>query len=158
MNGKHVPPQRDLDAFNCPHCGAFAAQTWGTVQANHREWSDIRLSVCTRCGQPAIWQSGRLISPDDSSAPPPHSDLPEELRADYEEARGIVGRSPRGACALLRLVLQKLLQMAGGDGASIKDDIRNLLRAGAQASSFEHLRASRLYRLESCAAGQFGLG
>ena len=27
-HGKYIPPNVTATAFNCPHCGALAAQTW----------------------------------------------------------------------------------------------------------------------------------
>ena len=33
--GKHVSPAIDVTAFNCPHCGALAKQSWLAVQAEY---------------------------------------------------------------------------------------------------------------------------
>jgi Domain of unknown function (DUF4145) len=49
-----------------------------------------------------------MIYPLVDGVPNPHSEMPEEIKKDYEEARSIVARSPRGAAALLRLAIQKL--------------------------------------------------
>lgn len=49
---------------------------------------------------------------------------------DYEEARSILPRSPRGAAALLRLVIQKLLPHLGAKKAAINDAIGELVSAG----------------------------
>lgn len=56
--------------------------------------------------------------------------MPKEVIDDYLEARNIVDDSPRGACALLRLALQKLLPKLGEKGKNLNDDIGNLVQRG----------------------------
>ena len=60
----------------------------------------------------------------------PNVDLPLELIANFEEARAIVGNSPRGAAALMRLVVQKLCARLGEKGKNIDDDIASLVAKG----------------------------
>ena len=50
-----------------------------------------------------------MVYPKPRLTPLPNEDLPDDIKADYEEASLIVQDSPRGACALLRLALQKLM-------------------------------------------------
>ena len=49
-----------------------------------------------------------MLIPANSTAPMPNVDMPKCVKELYEEARGIVNKSPRGAAALLRLALDKL--------------------------------------------------
>lgn len=69
-----------------------------------------------------------MVYPNSSIAPMPSPDLPDDCKTDYLEAREILSRSPRGAAALLRLVLQKLCKHLGGKGKKIDDDIGWLVR------------------------------
>lgn len=71
-----------------------------------------------------------MAYPHQVKAPAIHQDLPEVCRNDFEEARLICGDSPRGAAALLRLCLQKLLGCIGGKGEHIDTDIKTLVARG----------------------------
>lgn len=56
-----------------------------------------------------------------SDAPKPVEDMPASLVLDFEEARTIYQLSPRGAAALLRLALEKLLCVELATGAKSID-------------------------------------
>jgi len=49
-----------------------------------------------------------MIHPRKLTAPIPHSDMPDDVKEIYEEARNISDISPRAAAALLRVALEKL--------------------------------------------------
>jgi hypothetical protein len=63
-------------------------------------------------------------------APKVHSDMPEALKVDYDEARGVFGSSPRSSAALLRLVIQKLCMELGLPGKNLNSDIGALVLRG----------------------------
>lgn len=67
-----------------------------------------------------------MVYPVQLGGTPPHDDLPEELKADYQEALAVANQSPRAAAALIRLILQKLMPHIGGVGKSVNQDISNL--------------------------------
>jgi hypothetical protein len=111
QNIPYTPPILNGQAFNCPHCQAYANHVWGygcIDQDGHMRQDDLRISTCTHCQNLTIWLETKMLYPMLSIAPPASPDLPEDIRGDYEEARAIVELSPRGAAALLRLAIQKL--------------------------------------------------
>jgi len=91
---------------------------------------NLHISKCYDCSKLAIWLHNKLIWPSSSEAPKPNEDLPDEVRADYEEAGLVLNSSPRAAAALLRLAIQKLCKHVGGEGKKIDDDIAFLVRSG----------------------------
>lgn len=99
----------------------------------------------------------RLIYPPTLAGPQPHSDLPPALAADFEEARRIVDLSPRGAAALLRLLVQKLCIELGEKGQRIDDDIASLVTKGLDESVQQALDAVRVIGNEAVHPGQMDL-
>jgi hypothetical protein len=131
-------------AFVCPYpnCGVYAQHYWGLVTnlatydgaqtfgARSPAKPPVTLAKCEACGMESVFVYGRLVWPRLVAAPTPATDLPESLKADFEEARQIHALSPRGAAALLRLVLQKLLPLIGAKKTKINDAIAELVAAG----------------------------
>lgn len=91
---------------------------------------NLHLSKCFSCEKIAVWVHDRLIFPAAMEVEQPNPDMPDDVRADYEEAGRIVELSPRGAAALLRLAIQKLCIVLGERGKNIDDDIASLVKKG----------------------------
>jgi hypothetical protein len=83
--------------------------------------------------------------------------MPPDVKEDYEEARGIVGRSLRGACALLRLGVQKLCKDLGGKGKGINDDIKTLVEKGLPVEVQQALDALRVIGNNAVHPGELDL-
>jgi hypothetical protein len=133
-NSKYVPPKKDSSGFHCPQCGVYSHQEWyralGIKGAKHFDPENLEISRCEHCGNYALWIEQNMIYPQSSTAPLPSEDLPADVRDDYIEARNIVNNSPRGASALLRLSLQKLMPHLGEKGENLDTDIGNLVKKG----------------------------
>ncbi len=93
-------------------------------------FDELTACICLHCQQRSYWYKGELVIPADVPIPFAHSEMPEECRGDYNEAREIVVKSPKAASALLRLALQKLMVALGQKGKNINDDIGNLVKDG----------------------------
>lgn len=139
---KYSEPEFKKEGFNCPFCEVYAHQIWRFHvllyngdskrasmfdQLSDGDWST---SQCSYCNEISFWHNGKLIYPKSSIAPLPNDDMPNDVKEDYLEARNIVNDSPRGACAILRLALQKLMPHLGELGKNLNDDIGNLVKKG----------------------------
>jgi len=147
---KHVPPSYLAEAFHCPRCGTFAHQRWYQDCVMHGQGGslaridELSASLCHHCKETTVWVDDRILHPAASTAPSPTDDMPTELAADYHEAADIVDRSPRGAAALLRLVVQKLMVELGEKGKNINDDIASLVKKGLRVELQEALDVLRV--------------
>jgi len=161
-NSKYVPPQRDSDGFNCPHCGAYSHQKWHEAIGRHPESglfypSDLVISVCERCKKYALWIALDIIYPQLSTAPLPSEDLPSDVKDDYIEARNIMNNSPRGASALLRLSLQKLMPHLGEKSGNLDTDIGNLVKKGLPVTIQQALDCVRVIGNNAVHPGELDL-
>jgi endogenous inhibitor of DNA gyrase (YacG/DUF329 family) len=165
IGGGMIPytvPEYKVESFNCPHCGTYSHQKWwGTSLFDGRHSpitvDEIEFAYCVRCGKYSLWREAKMIYPSGGSAPLPNSDLPDEIKEDYEEARSIVSLSPRGAAALLRLAIQKLCAHLGEKGKNINDDIASLVKKGLPAKIQKALDIVRVIGNDAVHPGQLDL-
>jgi hypothetical protein len=160
MRAKYVAPSRDAKQFHCPHCGVYASQLWYGLMINYPStWGNTGFSCssCVHCSRLAFWHLAQIIVPSDAPVEPPHPDLPEDLKPDFEEARSIVGRSPRSAAALLRLLIQKLMPHLGQSGTNINADIKSLVAAGLPATAQKALDYCRVVGNNAVHPGEIDL-
>ena len=154
-------PQLGLDGFNCPHCNAFSHQIWNNVfyqiMNSKSRINGLKIAYCSKCGQYSLWYFEKMIFPKSSIIPLPNLDLNEEIKEDYNEARNILNESPRGACALLRLALQKLCKQLGEKGENINNDIASLVKKGLPAQIQQSLDIVRVIGNEAVHPGKLDL-
>lgn len=161
--GEHVAPTLRGAAFHCLHCGVLSTQGWRQLQI---QWgaSDAPVDYwwcrCNNCREVSIWKgepTGRLLDPPVGGGPRPHIDMPVDVWGDYEEARLIVGLSPRGSCALLRLAVQKLCGELGESGENIDKDIANLVDRGLDIEVQQALDSLRVIGNNAVHPGEMDL-
>ena len=145
MSGRYEPPVFKGKAFTClhPKCATLTSMSWSRLVGEQYGGGFVTqywFCKCDHCEQNSVWrrddidgEKGELIFPYLLSVPYGHEAMPKECLADFDEAREICERSPRGAAALLRLCLQKLLVHLGGAGEHIDTDIKKLVAAGLDA-------------------------
>lgn len=159
--------------FVCPYadCGVYAQHHWGEVWSlgidlgsnvtSGRQVasnSDVCLAQCEACEREVIFNGGAMIWPRTSTAPRPSPDMPNDIASDFQEARLIHDHSPRGAAALLRLALQKLLPHIGATDSNINAGIAELVAAGTIPHRVQQaLDSVRVIGNEAVHPGEFDL-
>lgn len=165
LENQHVAPEFDRQAFHCIHCGVLSQQGWEHLFVPPRYYGQSNFLVgysrctCQNCGGTSVWNEieKRCVDPNIGGGPRPHVDTPADVKADYEEARRIVVQSPRGACALLRLGVQKLCADLGEPGKDINTDIASLVKKGLSQDVQEAMDAVRVIGNESVHPGALDL-
>ena len=176
MASKHIPPERGRKAFSCPHCGAHSSQQWKSALCT-QTGEGVEISTCQLCKGFAVWVGRlelqrvradqsliiqlvewRMEFPSTSTAPLPSEEMPKEIEEDYLEARAIVGISPRGAAALLRLCIQKLTaHLLGTRSKKLNDDIGILVSEGLPQKIQKALDSVRVIGNEAVHPGTMDL-
>jgi hypothetical protein len=161
MKQPYSPPKFRRTAFNCPGCHAYASQVWCEPWAKHSNdfarVVDLMFARCSHCNKHSIWRQQEMIYPEESRASLPSSDMPEDVARDYEEARSILLRSPRGAASLLRLCIQKLCISLGEPGRDLNADIGSLVARGLNPKVQRSLDVVRVIGNEAVHPGQIDL-
>ena len=139
---KHEPPKHLANGFNCPHCDAFAEQTWAKTLMVHPSPSaqpggstgfveNLTVSFCRHCKDWSLWKNGNMIYPAETTAPLAADDTPETTRGVYDEARTVLPHSPAASAALLRKAIEILvLDLDEGGKGNLNGRIGNLVKRG----------------------------
>ena len=147
---KYIAPGRNLDSFTCPHCNVLSLMTFGihhfdqdiiTDEMNnpllvnnfgyesYTYSNELKIARCHSCGKKIIWIDNEYVYPN-IVAEEVNPDLPESVKQLYNEAGLIYNQSPRAACALLRLAIEKLCYELGETADKINDNIAALVKKG----------------------------
>jgi hypothetical protein len=134
-----LTPSRSSPNFQCPHCHIFAKQDWASVfysdgfaemEVLECAGRHVMVAHCQACERPSIWLVEEMLYPDASTAPMPAEDMPEEVKADYMEARSVFDKSARSAGGLLRLAFDKLFPHLGVTKSDPNSAIAELVKKG----------------------------
>ena len=137
---EYFAPQYKSRNFHCAYCHVYASQYWKHVTSYDKSHNtkprlisinqaEVEISLCSHCGQPTFWLREQIIFPPMHASPPANNDLPGNVQEIYKEAASIANRSPRAACALLRLAIEMLLKHLG-ETSTINESIKNLVKKG----------------------------
>jgi transcription elongation factor Elf1 len=138
-------PEFLKSSFTCPHCGTIAEMYWTRVKSSKGfrignalsyefQSQTIAVSQCRDCEKFSVWIDKAMVYPEACGAEP-HDDMPEQAKKTFREAQSILGKSPRGACMMLRLCVEQLLTELGYEQKNLADKIK----AAAPEGSNLHL-------------------
>ena len=138
VNNIYIEPQKDKRIYTCPHCGTLSQME----AEDHRFKSDVdvvgsmpcyrnivTIHRCNCCGRKILWIDDNYIYPD-IIPEEPNQDMPLSVKSLYKEAALISNKSPRAACALLRLAIDRLCNELGETDSSIDKNIAALVKRG----------------------------
>jgi len=95
----------------------------------------LTIAFCQHCYGFTLWLGDAMIYPQVGEAPPPHEEMPPQIRKLYEEARGVLPASPRASAALLRVALEGLLEEAGYKQGRLADRLQKAHEDGKLSAS-----------------------
>lgn len=121
------------------------------------ELKNLFVSKCYSCDEHTLWIADNIIYPASTSVIEPSADMPQSLISDFREAAAILDRSPRGAAALLRLCIQKLMVELSEKGKNVDHDIGALVKKGLDPKIQKALDVVRVIGNNAVHPGQIDL-
>ncbi len=141
----YIEPKKDQTSYTCPHCNTislmqrdihfFHDDNNNNTNVLNYDMINNLLTIhrCQCCGKKIIWIGDEYIYPD-IVAEEANSDMPESVKQLYNEAGLIYNKSPRAACALLRLAIDRLCNELGENDRDINKNIGALVQKGLPKS------------------------
>lgn len=134
----YIEPQKNVYKYTCPHCNTvsqmdhddhrFKEDTFGDSEHIYLR-NVLTIHRCKCCGRKILWVDDKYIYPDIIHEEP-YDDMPISVKQLYREAALISNKSPRAACALLRLAIDRLCNELGETDPSIDKNIAALVKRG----------------------------
>lgn len=163
MSKIYISPEKGLKSYTCPHCNtlsqmdedthSFQADIIGTMGGIVGINNLLTIHRCRCCGKKIIWNDDVYIYPD-IVAEEANTDMPESVKQLYNEAGLIYNKSPRAACALLRLAIDRLCNELGETDKDINKNIGELVKKGLPSSVQKALDIVRVVGNKAVHPGQ----
>ena len=157
-------------SMTCPHCGSAAiftqhpvlkcflkagelrtyaddyGRTYGTGFRSDADECEfyapelVCLWRCPNCKKLTLEINGKISYPIGSGIPAVDC-MPQDAKEVFEEAQSIINLSPRAACAMLRICVERMVNASGAKGGNLDDKINSL---GLPATMARMAHACRL--------------
>lgn len=122
-------------------------------EGKHGGNSWVQVATCENCAKHIVWVDDMYAYPD-IVAEEPNPDMPEEVKQLYNEAGLIYNKSPRAACALLRLAIDRLCNELGEKDRDINKNIGELVKKGLPTDVQQALDVVRVVGNKAVHPGQ----
>lgn len=164
MAKKYIEPNWDENSFTCPHCNTISLMHFKRVNYQDLDagfsdktngWGDswVGIATCYNCKKKSIWIDSHYVYPD-IIAEEANNDMPESVKQLYNEAGLIYNKSPRAACALLRLAIDRLCNELGETDRDINKNIGALVKKGLPQTVQQALDVVRVVGNKAVHPGQ----
>ena len=165
MAKNYIEPNFAKKSFTCPHCGTLSLMQYYTFCFHKSKMIDahegiypqgstwVYVALCHNCENKIIWTNNQYTYPD-IIAEEANSDMPESVKQLYNEAGLIYNKSPRAACALLRLAIDRLCNELGETDRDINKNIGALVKKGLPQSVQQALDVVRVVGNKAVHPGQ----
>jgi hypothetical protein len=110
--------------------------------------ANLHISNCHRCNGFSVWVGGLLAFPTRIDK------TPELVEEDLEEAAAILNKFPRGAAALMRVCIQKLVPLLQDNGKELNRRVSSLVRKGLEMEMQQAMDVLQLLRSDPVHSGQ----
>lgn len=174
MKQKYESPGYKKSAFTCPNCSTYSKHDWVgekvnetfgqfagrySTSGNKEIINEIWLCKCQSCGYISFWYKEQLAWPLNTNVEAPSDEMADDIKDLYNEARSIVQLSPKGACAILRLALQKLCNRLAEQDEKKKIDgaIKKLVENGLPTTLQKAMDTVRIVGDEAVHPGEINI-
>jgi hypothetical protein len=104
--------------------------------------ANLHISNCHACNRFSLWVGGLLVFPTRIDK------TPELVEEDLEEAAALLNKFPRGATALMRVCIQKLVPLLGENGEELNHRVSSLVRKGLEIEMQQAMDVLQVLRLD----------
>ena len=163
MRKNYVAPDKELQSFTCPHCNTVSLMKYAhhifrddaNLMLVHQSSTKKNLTIarCENCHNKILWIDDEYIYPD-IIAEDANEDMPDSVKQLYDEASLIYNKSPRAACALLRLAIDRLCNELGETDRDINKNIGELVKKGLPKTVQQALDVVRVVGNKAVHPGQ----
>src|ERR1700738_1294109 len=105
--------------------------------------ANLHISNCHNCNGFSLWVRGLLVFPTRVDK------TPELVDEDVEEPAVVLNKSPRGATALMRVCIQKLVPLLEENGKELNQRVSSLVRKGLEMEIQQAMDVLEVLRSDS---------